>query len=116
MFNFYRKNSSNSFAQQQPLLDFDNDVDSFTSKMNNNAIGGSSMQGSDQPVLDQVIDLNNEPIDSMIVTKNNHNNINPADNTNECIEENSVIGAPIIAFEDSITASTKSDVPSTAGT
>jgi len=107
------KNSINSFSQQQPLLDFGNDMDPFATKMNSNAIGGSSMQGSDQPVLDQIIDLSNEKMDSMTITKNNHNILNPTDNTSGGKEENSVIGAPIIAFEDSITASTKSDVPTT---
>ena len=72
------------------------------------------MLGNDQPVLDQIIDLSNETMGSMTISKNNHN-LNPTDNTSGGKEENSVIGAPIIAFEDSITASTKSDVPSTAG-
>ena len=73
------------------------------------------MLGNDQPVFDQIIDLNSEEnIDSMTINKNNHI-INSTDNTSGVKEENSVIGAPIIAFEDSITASTKSDVPSTAG-
>ena len=72
------------------------------------------MLGDDQPVLDQIIDLSNETMDSMTRSKNNHN-LNPTDNTSGGKEENSVIGAPIIAFEDSITASTKSDVPTTAG-
>ena len=73
------------------------------------------MLGNDQPVFDQIIDLNSEEnLDSMTINKNNHI-INSTDNTSGVKEENSVIGAPIIAFEDSITASTKSDVPSTAG-
>jgi len=72
------------------------------------------MLGNDQPVFDQIIDLNSEEnLDSMTINKNNHL-INSTDNTSGVKEENSVIGAPIIAFEDSITASTKSDVPSTA--
>ena len=73
------------------------------------------MLGNDQPVFDQIIDLNNEDNnDSMTLSKTNHI-LNPTDNTSGGMEENSVIGAPIIAFEDSITASTKADVPTTAG-
>jgi hypothetical protein len=68
------------------------------------------MLGNDQPVFDQIIDLSNETMGSMTISKNTHN-LNPSGGK----EENSVIGAPIIAFEESITASTKSDVPSTAG-
>ena len=110
----YRKNASHHFAQQT-LLDFGNDVDPFETKISNNAASGGSMLGNDQPVFDQIIDLNSEEtIDSMTINKNNHI-INSTDNTSGVKEENSVIGAPIIAFEDSITASTKSDVPSTAG-
>ena len=88
----------------------------------NTAAVSSSVLGSDQPVLDQIIDLSSEPSSmdpkaAMMVTKNNHtlsssdhNNIQGVLDVND-----SVIGAPIIAFEDSITASTKSDVPTTAG-
>jgi hypothetical protein len=72
------------------------------------------MLGNDPPVFDQIIDLNSEEnIDSLTNNKNNLN-LNPSDNTSGGKEDNSVIGAPIIAFEDSIAASTKSDVPSTA--
>merc|ERR1719414_2898156 len=107
------KNASHHFAQQ-PLLDFGNDVDPFETKISNNAASGGSMLGIDQPVFDQIIDLNSEEnLDSMTINKNNHI-INSTDNTSGVKDENSVIGAPIIAFEDSITASTKSDVPSTA--
>ena len=88
----------------------------------NTAAVSSSVLGSDQPVLDQIIDLSSEPSSmdpktAMMVTKNNHtlsssdhNNVQGVLDVND-----SVIGAPIIAFEDSITASTKSDVPTTAG-
>ena len=58
-----------------------------------------------------------DPKTAMMVTKNNHN-LSTADHNNVqgVLDVNdSVIGAPIIAFEDSITASTKSDVPTTAG-
>ena len=73
------------------------------------------MLGNDPPVFDQIIDLNSEEnIDSLTINKNNLN-LNPSDNNSGGKEENSVIGAPIIAFEDSITSSTKPDVPSTAG-
>ena len=73
-------------------------------------------------MLDQIIDLSNEPSSmdpktAMMVTKNNHT-LSSADHNNVqgVLDVNdSVIGAPIIAFEDSITASTKSDVPTTAG-
>ena len=111
-FHKYRKNSSDIFSQQ-PLLDFGNDNDPFETKLNNNASVGSLLE-NDQPVLDQIIDLSNENMGSMTINKNNHI-LNPTDNTSGGKEENSVIGAPIIAFEDSITASTKSDVPTTAG-
>ena len=88
----------------------------------NTAAVSSSVLGSDQPVLDQIIDLSNEPSSmdpktAMMVTKNNHT-LSSADHNNVqgVLDVNdSVIGAPIIAFEDSITASTKSDVPTTAG-
>ena len=88
----------------------------------NTAAVSSSVLGSDQPVLDQIIDLSSEPSSmdpktAMMVTKNNHN-LSSADHNNVqgVLDVNdSVIGAPIIAFEDSITASTKSDVPTTAG-
>ena len=110
----YRKNASQHFAQQ-PLLDFGNDDDPFETKINNNATTGGQMLGSDQPLFDQIIDLSNEENqNSMTISKTNHI-LNPTDDTSGGMEENSVIGAPIIAFEDSITASTKSDVPSTAG-
>jgi hypothetical protein len=89
-----------------------NDNDPFETKLNNNASVGSLLE-DDQPVLDQIIDLSNENMGSMTINKNNHI-LNPTDNTSGGKEENSVIGAPIIAFEDSITASTKSDVPTTA--
>ena len=73
-------------------------------------------------MLDQIIDLSTEPSSmdpktAMMVTKNNHN-LSSTDHNNVqgVLDVNdSVIGAPIIAFEDSITASTKSDVPTTAG-
>ena len=88
----------------------------------NTAAVSSSVLGSDQPVLDQIIDLSSEPSSmdpktAMMVTKNNHT-LSSADHNNVqgVLDVNdSVIGAPIIAFEDSITASTKSDVPTTAG-
>ena len=88
----------------------------------NTAAVSSSVLGSDQPVLDQIIDLSSEPSSmdpktAMMVTKNNHT-LSSADHNNiqGVLDVNdSVIGAPIIAFEDSITASTKSDVPTTAG-
>ena len=88
----------------------------------NTAAVSSSVLGSDQPVLDQIIDLSSEPSSmdpktAMMVTKNNHT-LSSADHNNKqgVLDVNdSVIGAPIIAFEDSITASTKSDVPTTAG-
>ena len=98
-------------------------MDPFENKVNiNTAAVSSSVLGSDQPVLDQIIDLSNEPSSmdpktAMMVTKNNHN-LSSADHNNVqgVLDVNdSVIGAPIIAFEDSITASTKSDVPTTAG-
>ena len=110
----YRKNATQHFAQQ-PLLDFGNDDDPFETKINNNATTGGQMLGNDQPLFDQIIDLSNEENqNSMTISKTNHI-LNPTDDTSGGMEENSVIGAPIIAFEDSITASTKSDVPSTAG-
>ena len=59
-----------------------------------------------------------DPKTAMMVTKNNHT-LSSADHNNVqgVLDVNdSVIGAPIIAFEDSITASTKSDLPTTAGT
>jgi hypothetical protein len=67
-----------------------------------------------EPVLDQILDLSSENNKGTITTasKNIHNLTSSTDAHHH--EENSVIGAPIIAFEDSITASTKSDVPSTA--
>ena len=88
----------------------------------NTAAVSSSVLGSDQPVLDQIIDLSSEPSSmdpktAMMVTKNNHT-LSSSDHNNKqgVLDVNdSVIGAPIIAFEDSITASTKSDVPTTAG-
>jgi hypothetical protein len=106
------KNSSNALSQQLPLLDFGSGMDPFDSKINNNASVGVVL-GNDQPVLDQIIDLSNENMGSITISKNNHN-LSSNDTTSGVKEENSVIGAPIIAFEDSITASTKSDVPSTA--
>ena len=110
----YRKNASQHFAQQ-PLLDFGNDDDPFETKINNNATTGGHLLGNDQPLFDQIIDLSNEENqNSTTISKTNHI-LNPTDDTSGGMEENSVIGAPIIAFEDSITASTKSDVPSTAG-
>ena len=125
MLYYSRKNSSNTKIpqQHQPLLDFGTGIDPFENKLNiNTAAVSSSVLGSDQPVLDQIIDLSNEPSSmdpktAMMVTKNNHN-LSSADHNNVqgVLDVNdSVIGAPIIAFEDSITASTKSDVPTTAG-
>ena len=73
-------------------------------------------------MLDQIIDLSNEPSSmdpktAMMVTKNIHNLSSADHNIVQGVLDvnDSVIGAPIIAFEDSITASTKSDVPTTAG-
>merc|ERR1711997_178733 len=58
------KNSSNTKIpqQHQPLLDFGSGIDPFENKLNiNNAAQSSSVLGSDQPVLDQIIDLSTEP-------------------------------------------------------
>ena len=104
---------SSASSQQQPLVNISSEFDPLAMKTNNNGSVGVVL-GDDKPVLDQIIDLNYENSGSITVNKNNLN-LNSTETSGGVNEENSVIGAPIIAFEESITASTKSDVPSTAG-
>ena len=108
-----RKNMSSASTQLQPLVNISSEFDPLAMKTNNNGSVGVVL-GDDKPVLDQIIDLNYENSGSITVNKNNLN-LNSTETSGGVNEENSVIGAPIIAFEESITASTKSDVPSTAG-
>ena len=93
-----RKNLSGASTQLQPLVNISSEFDPIAIKTNNNTSAGVIL-GDDQPVLDQILDLN----------------LNSTETPGGVNKETSVIGAPIIAFEDSITSSTKPDVPSTAG-